>query len=216
MKDNNHIMIRPQTPADHREVEELTRDAFWDVHVPGCNEHYLVHQLRQAECCIAQLDLVAVADNRLVGNIMYSRARIMDSDGNSHPVLCFGPLSVDPAYQNMGIGGALIGKSIAIAKELGHKAVIIYGDPDYYCRFGFRAAELYGIRGQEGLFCPALLAYEIVTGALEGVTGTFLEDPVYHLDEAAATQFDLGFPSREKGFKPSQLRFQELLGQSNP
>lgn len=197
-------------------MEELTRDAFWNVHVPGCNEHYLVHLLRNSECYIPELDLVAIVDKRLVGNIMYSRARVVDAKGNSHPVLSFGPLSVDPAYQNTGIGRALIERSITMARELGHEAVIIYGDPDYYCRFGFKAAELYGIRGQEELFCPALLVYEIVAGALEGITGAFLEDPVYHLDEAAAAEFELGFPSREKGFRPSQLRFQELLGQSHP
>lgn len=41
-----NITIRPETVNDHRIVEELTRNAFWDLYVPGCNEHYLVHLMR--------------------------------------------------------------------------------------------------------------------------------------------------------------------------
>jgi len=41
------LKIRLETEKDYRPVEELTREAFWNVHVPGCCEHYLIHTLRR-------------------------------------------------------------------------------------------------------------------------------------------------------------------------
>lgn len=42
----NNVLIRPEQPGDYRTVEELTRDAFWDVYKPGCDEHLIAHRLR--------------------------------------------------------------------------------------------------------------------------------------------------------------------------
>ena len=38
--------IRLETPKDEREVENLTREAFWNVYRPGCTEHYVLNQYR--------------------------------------------------------------------------------------------------------------------------------------------------------------------------
>ena len=43
------ILIRREMPGDYREVENLTREAFWNVYRPGCDEHYIVHILRNHE-----------------------------------------------------------------------------------------------------------------------------------------------------------------------
>jgi len=139
----------------------------------------------------------------------------MDLSGVSHPVLSFGPLSVDPVYQGRGIGSALVQRSLEIAAGLGHGAVLIYGDPAYYSRLGFIAAEEFGLRGQHGMFSPALQLIEMIPGYLKGLGGIFFEDEAYNLDPEAAACYDLDFPPREKGFKASQLRFQELLAQSH-
>lgn len=45
-KDWPSILIRHETEADHRAVEELTREAFWNLHRPGCDEHYTTHLIR--------------------------------------------------------------------------------------------------------------------------------------------------------------------------
>lgn len=210
-----HLTIRPELPADYRAVEELTRNAFWDVHVPGCDEQFLAHLLRDAPCFIPALDLVALADKLIVGNIMYTLAALIDTQGIKHQVISFGPLSVAPEYQSMGIGRALIERSVELARKLDYRAILIYGDPEYYCRFGFTAAEDFGICGRGGMFTPALQVLELIPGTLEGISGTFLEDEAYTLDPEAASQFELGFPKREKGFKPSQLHFQEMLKQAH-
>jgi predicted N-acetyltransferase YhbS len=43
------IELRPEEEKDYRVVEELTRDAFWNVYFPGCDEHLLIHNLRKAK-----------------------------------------------------------------------------------------------------------------------------------------------------------------------
>ena len=76
--------------------------------------------------------------------VMYSRARVIDDAGNETEALTFGPLSVLPAYWHRGTGSALMRHSIREAKQMGHRAIVICGHPDYYPRFGFRGAKHYG------------------------------------------------------------------------
>ena len=69
------ILIRREMPGDYREVENLTREAFWNVYRPGCDEHYIVHILRNHEDFIPELDLVMEKEGRIIGHILYMRAR---------------------------------------------------------------------------------------------------------------------------------------------
>ena len=92
------ITLRREEPADHRAVEVLTREAFWGMDGPRCDEHLLVHRLRTATCFVPELDVVAEVDGVVVGNVMYSRAAVVGADG-PREVLTFGPLSVLPAHQ---------------------------------------------------------------------------------------------------------------------
>jgi len=206
------IILRLETPADYSIVEQITREAFWNHHVPGCDEHYLAHALRKAECFLPELDFVAEQDGKLVGNIMYTKAKIIGDDGTEYPVLSFGPISVLPEVQGNGIGGKLIRYTLSLAKEQGHAAVLIYGDPDYYSRFGFVPAEQYGIGTQYNTYASALQAIELVPGALAGKEGLFYEDPAYEIDAEEAEAFDRLFPKKIKQSGiASQVRFQMLL-----
>lgn len=205
------ILIREETESDYRSVEELTREAFWNLNVPGCDEHYLAHSLRKSPAFIPELDLVAETDGKIVGNIMYAHSSIKQNDGSILPVLTFGPLSVLPEFQKKGIGGQLIRKSIAKAIAMGYSAILIYGDPAYYARFGFVAAEEFKIRTNQGLYAAALQAYELQPGALSGVSGKFDEGEAYQIDPELSAQFDKGFPFKEKLVTPSQSRFMELV-----
>ena len=110
-----NLIIRNEVENDYREVEELPREAFWNLHMPGCSEHYLIHVLRQHEDYIPELDFVAVMDGKIVGHIIYSKAKLVDEKGNEKKILTFGPLSVWPTYQRKGIGKALMNHSLAMA-----------------------------------------------------------------------------------------------------
>ena len=63
----------------------------------------------------------------------------VDGGGRAVPALLLGPLAVDPDCGGRGIGGALMRAALAEARDLGHDAVLLVGDPDYYERFGFFA-----------------------------------------------------------------------------
>ena len=95
--------IRREIPEDYRAVEELTREAFWNLNAPGCTEHYLVHQLRAHADFLAELSCVAIHGAEIVGSIAYSRSRVEET-----PTVTFGPLSVLPVYQGRGVGASLV------------------------------------------------------------------------------------------------------------
>lgn len=211
------ITIRLEEPEDYRTVEHLTREAFWNHHVPGCDEHYLAHVLRKSSCFVPELDFVAEHSGEIVGNIMYTRAKILCDSGEPCPVLCFGPLSVLPEWQGEGVGSALVRHSLRRASELGHTAVLIYGDPAYYSRLGFLPAESFGIGTADDYYMDALQALELVAGALREKQGRFQEDHAYEVDADASAAFDKSFPTKEKreGL-PSQLKFLEHVSRRKP
>ena len=197
--------LRNETPQDHREVEELLRDAFWDLYAPGCTEHFVAHRLRQSANFVPQLDFVALQEGRVVGSILYSRAQIAGPQG-SDEVLTFGPLGVLPALQRQGVGSALVRHTLPLATALHYRAVLLYGNPDYYGRFGFRNAAQFGITTADGANFDAFMALELTPGALAGIHGRFIEDTAFEPDEEAFLQYDAAFAPREKHVTDTQLR----------
>lgn len=211
------ILIRREQENDYQDVEVLTREAFWNHFSPGCDEHYLAHILRDAPAFVKELDYVAVCDGVVVGNIMYSEAHVLGDNGEKYPVLCFGPLSVLPEFQGRGIGSNLIEHTKEIAKSLGYRAILIYGDPEYYKRTGFVGAEMFLIGTSWNTYATPLLACELVEGALEECAGRFYEDAIFEMKKEQVEAFDKNFLPKEKveGTK-SQNRFAELIKMNRP
>lgn len=205
------VTIRNERPEEHRQVEELTREAFWNLYVPGCDEHFLLHTMRNHPDFIPELDFVADVDGLPVGNIAYARCRIIDAAGKSNNVIMFGPISVLPEYQKQGIGSALIRHSFEKARSMGFRAVMIYGDPRYYHRFGFRCAEKWDITTAEGKFSVGLMGAELVPGALNGISGRVIESEVYTIDQDAFLKYEATFPPKEKFVTDSQLEHKLML-----
>jgi predicted N-acetyltransferase YhbS len=203
------IELRPEEEKDYKTVENITREAFWNHYVPGCDEHFLVHNLRKTNVFIKELDFVALYNNKIVGNIMYAKSTVKNND-LEYTVLTFGPLSVLPEYQNNGISGKLINHTIELSKEMGYKGIIIYGDPEYYKRFGFKESKEYKITNKDKKFPAALLVLELYPNALNGIEGIFDEGKAYEIDKNKAEEFDKDFIAKEKGYLKSQERFKEL------
>ena len=201
------LTIRQETPADYAAVEALTREAFWNVYAPGCSEHYLLHRLRGSKGYLPELHLLALEGGEILGSIVFSRAQVHAADGSSAPVLCFGPLSVLPACQRQGIGSMLVKEGIRRAQQMGERAVIIYGNPAYYQRFGFRPASDFGISTAEGENFSAFMALPLYEGALEGIRGRFQEDAAFsNIADADVEAYDQRFPMKHKQKLPGQLR----------
>ena len=199
--------IRRETEADYRAVEELHRNAFWNVHVPGCCEHYLAHVLRKHPDFIPELDLVYELDGEIVGNVMYTKSELLEESGNSTGILTFGPIGVAPEYQRRGIGKALLEASFDIAAGLGYPAIAIFGDPDNYVARGFRSCKRYNVCLEGDVYPAALLVKELKPGFFDGRKLVFRESPAYEIQERDAEAFDAGFPPKEKAFRPSQETF---------
>ena len=198
-----NLIIRREEPADHYAVEEITRDAFWqfweeDESRKICDEHLLVHKLRDVEALVPELNCVAELDGKIVGHIIYTKSRIESDDGKTYEMLTFGPLTVAPEHQSKGIGRALMLHTFEEARKLGYRAVIIFGHPDYYPRVGFKHAKKLGISPPDGEAGDAFLVYSLYEGALDGISGKYYIDDVYmQLTQEEALEFDKRFPPKK-------------------
>lgn len=203
------MLIRNETEKDFYEVEELTRKAFWNVYVPGCVEHYLAHILRKHEDFIPELDFVAETDDgKLVGNVMYTKAKLVNENGNEKTVLTFGPISVHPDYQRRGISRKLLEHSFGKAVQLGYEAIVILGNPGNYVGRGFKSCQKYHVCMEDGSYPAAMLVKELVEGAFaDGRKWVYHGSPAYEFDGAAAEEFDKQFEPMEKEYRPSQEEF---------
>lgn len=200
------ILIRNERPADYRAVEELTKKAFWNVNVPGCDEHYLAHILRSHEDFIPELDLVLELDGKIIANIMYTKAWLNDQNGNEKEILTFGPLSVLPEYQRQSYGKRLLDHSLERAAEMGFEAVVIFGNPENYIPRGFKNCKRFNVSAG-GKFPVAMLVRELREGALDGNNWTFRESSAYNYNPSDVEEFDKSFPQMKKEHKPSQELF---------
>ena len=204
----NDFNIRLEKAKDHREVENLTREAFWNVYRPGCVEHYILHTFRKDPAFVPELDFVMEKGGRLIGHVMYARSEICADDSRRIPIMTFGPISIRPDLQRQGLGKYLLDCSMELAKDLGAGALCIEGNIDFYGKSGFVVAGTKGIRyhGEpEQEIVPYVLLKELCPGFLSGVTGVYHTPKGYYVDEAAAEEFDRNFPSKKKLKLPGQL-----------
>lgn len=201
------LIIRNETEKDYRIVEEMTREAFWNLYVPGCDEHYLVHTMRDHEDFIPELDFVVEADGRIVGNIMYTKAKLIDETGSEKSILTFGPVSVLPEYQRTGIGKKLLEHSFEKALELGYDAIVIFGNPGNYVSSGFKSCKRFNICLEGEVFPSAMLVKELKSDVFDGKRWYYQDSPVYHFDKDQVEEFDKRFPAKEKKYQPSQEEF---------
>lgn len=201
------FQIRNERVADYKTVEDITRKAFYNVYVPGCMEHYLVHIMREHEDFVPELDLVAELDGEIIGNIMYTKAKLTDSQGDEKEILTFGPVSILPRYQRKGYGKMLIEESLERAVRLGYDAVVIFGSPANYVSCGFECCKKYNVCVEGGKYPAAMLVKELKPGALDGRKWQYSDSPVMNVDEKKAAAYDDSLEKMEKKWMPSQEAF---------
>lgn len=202
------IIIRNITENDWDAVEILTRETFWNLYMQGCDEHYLVHKMRNHPDFIKSLSFVAIIDDKIAGIIMYTKSYIADESGRRIDTITFGPLAVLPEYQKKGIGTALINHSRDAAIGYGHKAIIILGHPHNYIKHGFKVSKDFNISDIEGRYPFGQMVIELEQGALNGFTGKYYYSDVYHINEDEVHEFDRKFEFKKKEYRLSQYEFQ--------
>lgn len=204
----NDYTIRLERSEEHRDVENLVREAFWNVYRPGCSEHYVIHVLRDDPAFVKELDFVMEQNGRLIGQNMFMKTVIQADDGRVIPVLTMGPIGILPELKRQGYGKALLDYSLEKAMELGFGAVLFEGNIDFYGKSGFDYADRFGIRYHdlpEDADASFFLCKELVPGYLDGVTGVYQTPQGYYVDDADVEAFDKAFPPKEKLKLPGQI-----------
>ena len=207
MNQNGYI-IRLERKEEQRAVENLVREAFWNVYRPGCLEHYVLHRLRDDPAFVPELDFVMEINGRLIGQNMFMHASIHADDGREIPIMTMGPICIHPEFRDRGYGKILLDASLERAAELGCGALCFEGNIAFYGKSGFSYASEYGIR-YHGLPADAdasfFLCRELKPGYLAGITGEYASPQGYFVDEADAEAFDGMFPPKVKQRLPGQI-----------
>ncbi|MDD3654646.1 MAG: N-acetyltransferase [Desulfotomaculaceae bacterium] len=204
---NKTAKIRNEVETDYKKVEEVTRRAFWNLYVPGCIEHYLVHVMRSHRDFVPELDFVIEVDNQVIGNIMYTKARLVDESGVEKEILTFGPVCITPEYQRMGYGKMLMEHSFEQAVALGYNVIVIFGNPNNYVSRGFKSCKKYNVCLEDGTYPAAMMVKELKPEALDGRKWVYYDSPVMKIDEQEAQRFDESLEKMDRKFQPSQEEF---------
>jgi putative acetyltransferase len=159
------IAVRRERPEEGPAIGRVLRAAFG-----GEGEARLVEALRAHPAFLPDLSLVAVEDEEVVGHVLFSRVKVIES-ARARPALALAPLAVRPDRQGRGIGSALVREGLEAARGSGHLAVIVLGHPAYYPRFGFVPAVPLGIRPPFAASPEAFQVLGLRPGALEGLRG---------------------------------------------
>ena len=216
--------IRLEKEKDFLKVENLVRDAFWNVYRPGAYEHYIVHNLRKDTSFIKDLAYVIEENDEIIGNINYSNGKlnlyrknrygvdIKLSDGSGKATV-LGPIAIDSKCQSKGYGSKLIGYTLNLAEEMGIPFVFVIGDEEYYHRFGFESASKYNIylegtdtEDENPFFMIRILnGNENIIKNLDFDKGIFYNPKVFDVDEKMVDEFDKNFEYKEKKVLEGQL-----------
>lgn len=203
--------IRLERPEDYRVVEELTREAFWNVYKPGCVEHYVLNQYRNNPDFIPELDFVMEEDGLIIGHVMFSKAELVLADGTHKPSWTFGPISIHPDYKRKGYGLKLLNYALDKARDMGVGFLCMEGNIDFYKHAGFGLASKLGIHYHsepKDAEVPYFLAQELIPGWLGGIEATYCPPQGYFVADAnpdAFEAYDATFPKKEKAFREGQL-----------
>jgi predicted N-acetyltransferase YhbS len=159
------ITVRRERRGDEAAREQMLDAAYGPVRFSKPS-----HKLRDGRDPADGLSFVAVEDGRVVGTVRLWQVMAGNLAGAGREALLLGPLAVDPAYRNRGIGSALMRRAMHDAQR-GHQAVLLVGDACYYGRFGFSAEKTGGLWLPGPYEQHRLLGCEFVPGALDGVRG---------------------------------------------
>ncbi len=201
--------IRRETESDYRTVENVTREAFWNVYNPGCSEHYYVHKMRSHRDFLPELSYVLEKDGEIIGNVKYAKCFLQADDGEMKEILSMGPICVLPEHQRRGGSRLLLEYTFEKAKELGYDVVVNFGNPGNYINRGYMSSKRLHVHMGEGIYPTALLVKELVPGVLGAKPWQYIPSDIDACcaDTEAVEAFDAQFPPKEKEWKPSQEEF---------
>lgn len=135
------MIITPAVARDRLAIEHLLDAAFGPDRFTRT-----AYKLRHGVAPFGALSMVARDRGALVGSVQYWPVELAGDEGEVHALTLLGPIAVAPDRQGEGIGARLMRSSLGLADALGHDAIVLIGDPDYYVRFGFDSTPTQGWR----------------------------------------------------------------------
>jgi len=192
------IKLRLESEKDHNVTENIMRESFWNHNQPGCDEHFILHQLRLTSSFIPELSWVAESGDQIVGSIVYSKGEVTNYNSEKFEILFLGPMGVLPEWKNQGIEEKLVDQTLKLAAEMRFSAVAAFGDLEFFSRFGFVNSNQYKIRAADDKKSHPLLIKDFSSDKLEKISGRFSLNPVFDVDQTALAEFDANFPHKEK------------------
>jgi predicted N-acetyltransferase YhbS len=164
--DDVSLTILPETTDDAAAIERLHERTFG----PG-RYAKTAYRLREHVTHSPDLSFTARTGTLLIGSVRLSPIRVGQTKA-----LLLGPLTVEPAFRERGVGQALIERALKEAGGKGHRLVILVGDEPYYGKSGFKPITP-GRATMPGPVDPArLLVAELSPGAFDGVSGSIRPD----------------------------------------
>ncbi|WP_300598836.1 N-acetyltransferase [Niabella sp.] len=160
------VLIREEHSADATAISEVNEEAFGRA-----DEANLVDLLRNSSAFVPELSLVAEMDGTIVGHVLFTKIKIIDSFNHRFESLALAPIAVRSSFQRQGIGAALIRAGLHKAREIGYLSVIVLGHETYYPKFGFQPASRWNIQAPFDVPDEAFMAVELVECGLKMVSG---------------------------------------------
>ncbi|ADE55474.1 GNAT family N-acetyltransferase [Coraliomargarita akajimensis] len=130
------LKIRPASQADKDAIQGIHMSAFGENEGPAIVD--LVTQLLDDTSSPTSLHLVAEQHGEPVAHVTFSPVWSTRSDNALGYILA--PLAVHPKTQQSGVGTAIVNEGLRLIRQQALPYVFVYGDPKYYCRFGFELA----------------------------------------------------------------------------
>jgi len=158
------MIVRQEQQEDKDGIFELNALAFGQE-----EEGHIVNKIREGENFLPELSLVLAHGDKIVGHLLFSKAKI-NSD-QEYETLVLAPMAITPNFQRKGMGSLLLREGLRTAKKMGFQSIFVLGHPEYYPKFGFKKASTWKIK------CPfeapddAFMALELVEDALNNKKG---------------------------------------------
>ena len=151
--------IVAERPEDAPLVEALVLRAFGPGRFAKAAE-----RLREGRTPIYELSFVAWDGGRVVGCAQQWTVKVGET-----PAIFFGPIAVEPAYRNHGLGSALTERACDAAAATGHRLIVLVGDMPLFGPLGFAPAP--GVRMPGPVDQRRVLVRALKAGAADGLQG---------------------------------------------